>query len=124
MEGGGKTTGVTADLPTESTRAAKAKGARETPRYIRTWEHQNWPKPWADWVEIKTGSGEPHLCPSLPEAFHKSSRNKITHLKGRRSGPSSTERTLDSSPGERHLLLGMPSRRCSFLKPLKVAFKA
>ena len=48
MEGGSKTTGVTADLPTKSTRAPKAKDTRETPRYILTREHQSWPKPWSE----------------------------------------------------------------------------
>lgn len=38
--------------------------------------------------------------------------------------PLLAQRRAEHSSKKQHLLFGIPSRRCSFLKPLKVAFKA
>lgn len=38
--------------------------------------------------------------------------------------PGLAQRRAEHSSKKQHLLFGIPSRRCSFLKPLKVAFKA
>ena len=38
--------------------------------------------------------------------------------------PGLAQRRAELGSKKQHLLFGIPSRRCSFLKPLKVAFKA